>query len=177
MAKVCSGDDFVTGFAKANVKNKKRFGEDARLAFKRQIDDLKRSKKNDDSFPYVFDGEKAKEKQSCLPTTAASEKSTSSVRIVEDLIDSHTSTSENRLTRRKSWPFFQNALPSRATNLPLSNLQDLGHVKTNKRMQMGQSSAQMQIKHFKHPGPTSEKAAFNYNAFSGKWAPFKCGPF
>ena len=61
MAKICSGDDFVTRFAKANVKNKKRFGEDARLAFKRHLDDLKRSKKNDDTFPYVFDEEKAKE--------------------------------------------------------------------------------------------------------------------
>lgn len=61
MAKICSGDDFVTRFAKANEKNKKRFGEDARLAFKRHLDDLKRSKKNDDTFPYVFDEEKAKE--------------------------------------------------------------------------------------------------------------------
>lgn len=61
MAKICSGDDFVTRFAKANVKNKKRFGEDARLAFKRHLDDLKRSKKNDNTFPYVFDEEKAKE--------------------------------------------------------------------------------------------------------------------
>ena len=61
MAKICSGVDFVTRFAKANEKNKKRFGEDARLAFKRHLDDLKRSKKNDDTFPYVFDEEKAKE--------------------------------------------------------------------------------------------------------------------
>lgn len=61
MAKICSGDDFVTRFAKANEKNKKRFGEDARLAFKRHLDDIKRSKKNDDTFPYVFDEEKAKE--------------------------------------------------------------------------------------------------------------------
>lgn len=61
MAKICSGDDFVTRFAKANEKNKKRFGEDARLAFKRHLDDLKRSKKTDDTFPYVFDEEKAKE--------------------------------------------------------------------------------------------------------------------
>lgn len=61
MAKICSGDDIVTRFAKANEKNKKRFGEDARLAFKRHLDDLKRSKKNDDTFPYVFDEEKAKE--------------------------------------------------------------------------------------------------------------------
>ena len=61
MAKICSGDDFVTRIAKANEKNKKRFGEDARLAFKRHLDDLKRSKKNDDTFPYVFDEEKAKE--------------------------------------------------------------------------------------------------------------------
>ena len=51
--------DRVTEFAKANVKNKKDFGEDARLAFKRHIDDLARSKKNDPNFPYRFDEEKA----------------------------------------------------------------------------------------------------------------------
>ena len=52
---------FRSRFAKANVKNKKKFGEDARLAFKRHLDDLKRSKKNDNTFPYVFDEEKAKD--------------------------------------------------------------------------------------------------------------------
>lgn len=53
--------DRVTEFAKANVKNKKDFGEDARLAFKRHIDDLARSKKNDPNFPYRFDKEKAED--------------------------------------------------------------------------------------------------------------------
>lgn len=53
--------DSVTEFAKANVKNKKDFGEDARLAFKRHIDDLARSKKNDPHFPYRFDEEKAED--------------------------------------------------------------------------------------------------------------------
>lgn len=53
--------DSVTEFAKANVKNKKDFGEDARLAFKRHIDDLARSKKNDLHFPYRFDEEKAED--------------------------------------------------------------------------------------------------------------------
>lgn len=53
--------DRVTEFAKANEKNKKDFGEDARLAFKRHIDDLARSKKNDPHFPYRFDEEKAED--------------------------------------------------------------------------------------------------------------------
>lgn len=53
--------DRVTEFAKANVKNKKDFGEDARLALKRHIDDLARSKKNDPNFPYRFDEEKAED--------------------------------------------------------------------------------------------------------------------
>lgn len=53
--------DRVTEFAKENVKNKKDFGEDARLAFKRHIDDLARSKKNDPNFPYRFDEEKAED--------------------------------------------------------------------------------------------------------------------
>lgn len=47
-------DDRVTQFAKANLKNKSDFGEDARLAFKRHLKDLKRSEKNDPTFPYVF---------------------------------------------------------------------------------------------------------------------------
>ena len=51
--------DRVTKFAKANLKNKKDFGEDARLAFKRHINDLARSEKNDPNFPYRFDEEKA----------------------------------------------------------------------------------------------------------------------
>lgn len=53
--------DRVTKFAKANVKNKKDFGEDARLAFKRHIDDLTRSEKNDPTFPYRFDKAKAED--------------------------------------------------------------------------------------------------------------------
>lgn len=53
--------DRVTEFAKANVKNKKDFGEDARLAFKRHINDLARSEKNDPNFPYRFDEEKAED--------------------------------------------------------------------------------------------------------------------
>lgn len=53
--------DRVTEFAKANVKNKKDFGEDARLTFKRHIDDLARSKKNDPHFPYRFDEKKAED--------------------------------------------------------------------------------------------------------------------
>lgn len=47
-------EDRVTGFARENLKNKKEFGEDARLAFKRHLNDLKRSEKNDSDFPYVF---------------------------------------------------------------------------------------------------------------------------
>lgn len=47
--------DRVTEFAKKNANNKKDFGEDARLALKRHLDDLKRSKRNDKDFPYKFD--------------------------------------------------------------------------------------------------------------------------
>lgn len=53
--------DRVTKFAKANLKNKKDFGEDARLAFERHINDLARSEKNDPNFPYRFDEEKAED--------------------------------------------------------------------------------------------------------------------
>ena len=53
--------DRVTKFAKSNVKNKKDFGEDTRLAFKRHIDDLTRSEKNDPTFPYRFDEAKAED--------------------------------------------------------------------------------------------------------------------
>lgn len=53
--------DRVTKFAKANLKNKKDFGEDARLAFKRHINDLARSKNNDPNFPYRFDEEKSED--------------------------------------------------------------------------------------------------------------------
>lgn len=51
--------DRITEFARKNARNKKDFGEDARLAFRRHLDDLKRSKKNDPDFPYVFDEGKA----------------------------------------------------------------------------------------------------------------------
>ena len=53
--------DRVTEFARKNLKNKKDFGEDARLAFKRHLDDLKRSKKKKSDFPYVFDAEKSED--------------------------------------------------------------------------------------------------------------------
>jgi len=53
--------DRVTEFARKNLKNKKDFGEDARLALKRHLDDLKRSKKKKSDFPYVFDAEKSED--------------------------------------------------------------------------------------------------------------------
>jgi phage terminase large subunit-like protein len=53
--------DRVTDFAKKNLKNRKDFGEDARLAFQRHLEDLKRAKKKSDGFPYVFQAEKAEE--------------------------------------------------------------------------------------------------------------------
>lgn len=53
--------DRVTEFARKNVKNKNDFGEDARLAMKRHLDDLKRSKKRKDDFPYTFDAEKSED--------------------------------------------------------------------------------------------------------------------
>ena len=53
--------DRVSQFAEKNLKNKKEFGEDARLAFKRHLNDLKRSEKNDPAFPYVFVPEKAED--------------------------------------------------------------------------------------------------------------------
>ncbi len=52
-------EDRVTEFAKENLKNNREFGEDARLAFKRHLDDLKRSKKAGQAFPYKFCPEKA----------------------------------------------------------------------------------------------------------------------
>jgi len=54
-------DDRVTRFAEASVNNKRDFGQDARLAFKRHLNDLDRSEKNDPDFPYVFVPEKAEE--------------------------------------------------------------------------------------------------------------------
>lgn len=59
MAGILKTTDRVSQFAEKNRKNKKEFGEDARLAFKRHLDDLKRSKKNDPAFPFVFVPEKA----------------------------------------------------------------------------------------------------------------------
>lgn len=53
--------DRVSQFAKDNEKNKKEFGEDARLAFQRHLKDLKRSEKNTEDFPFVFDAEKAED--------------------------------------------------------------------------------------------------------------------
>lgn len=53
--------DRTTEFARQNLKNKKEFGEDARLAFRRHLDDIKRSRKNDSNFPYEFDEEKAED--------------------------------------------------------------------------------------------------------------------
>ena len=52
-------DDQVTRFAFENYKNKKDFGEDARLAFERHLKDLVRSEKNDKSFSYQYSAEKA----------------------------------------------------------------------------------------------------------------------
>ena len=53
--------DRVTEFARKNLKNKKDFGEDARLAFRRHLDDIKRSKKKDPDFPYTFNVEKSED--------------------------------------------------------------------------------------------------------------------
>lgn len=50
--------DEVTRFCEKNVKNKKEFGKDARLAFKRHLDDLKRQ--GTAEFPYIFKWEDAK---------------------------------------------------------------------------------------------------------------------
>ena len=53
--------DRVSQFAAKNLKNKKEFGEDARLAFGRHLNDLKRSEKDDPAFPYLFVPEKAED--------------------------------------------------------------------------------------------------------------------
>lgn len=50
-------EDLVTRFCEKNVKNKKEFGLDARLAFKRHLNDMKRQ--GTKSFPYVFKWEEA----------------------------------------------------------------------------------------------------------------------
>lgn len=53
--------DRVTQFARQNLKNKKEFGEDARLAFKRHLDDLKKSAADKLGFPFIFVPEKAED--------------------------------------------------------------------------------------------------------------------
>lgn len=53
--------DRVTQFAVENAYNNEEFGEDARLAFRRHLNDLERSKKNKDEFPYKFDPKRAEE--------------------------------------------------------------------------------------------------------------------
>lgn len=61
MARVLKTTDRVSQFAEKNLKNKKEFGEDARLAFKRHLNDLKRAEKSDPAFPYIFVPEKAED--------------------------------------------------------------------------------------------------------------------
>ena len=53
--------DRVTQFARQNLKNRKEFGEDARLAFKRHLDDLKKSAADKLGFPFIFVPEKAED--------------------------------------------------------------------------------------------------------------------
>ncbi|MCI9078981.1 MAG: terminase large subunit [Lachnospiraceae bacterium] len=53
--------DRVTRFAERNLHNKKEFGTDARLAFKRHMDDMKKAVGNDPSFPFIFVPEKAED--------------------------------------------------------------------------------------------------------------------
>lgn len=59
MAKVLKTDpnDCVSRFAEKNQNNKKEFGEDARLAFKRHLKDLKRQ--GTKNFPYIFNASEA----------------------------------------------------------------------------------------------------------------------
>lgn len=61
MGRILKYHDPVSLFAEKNVKNKKEFGEDARLAFRRHLEDLKRAERNEKDFPYIFDIEKAQE--------------------------------------------------------------------------------------------------------------------
>lgn len=53
--------DRVSQFAADNLRNKKEFGEDARLAFKRHLEDLEMSSKNYPTFPYIFVPKKAED--------------------------------------------------------------------------------------------------------------------
>lgn len=61
MAKILKTKDRISQFAEKNLKNKKEFGEDARLAFQRHLNDLKRSEKDTTTFPYIFVPEKAED--------------------------------------------------------------------------------------------------------------------
>ena len=61
MNRILKTTDRISQFAEKNLRNKKEFGEDARLAFKRHLNDLKRSEKDDPAFPYVFIPEKAED--------------------------------------------------------------------------------------------------------------------
>ena len=61
MGRILKTTDRVSQFAEKNLKNKKEFGEDARLAFKRHLNDLKKSQKNTPEFPYVFKPELAED--------------------------------------------------------------------------------------------------------------------
>ena len=61
MGRILRAGDRVSRFAEKNWKNKKEFGEDARLAFKRHLDDLKRSERGGARFPYAFDPERAED--------------------------------------------------------------------------------------------------------------------
>ena len=53
--------DKVTQFARKNLENKKEFGTDARLAFKRHLNDLEKSAADDTGFPFAFVPEKAED--------------------------------------------------------------------------------------------------------------------
>lgn len=59
--KILKTTDRVSQFAEKNLKNKKEFGEDARLAFKRHLDDLARSVADATDFPFIFVPEKAED--------------------------------------------------------------------------------------------------------------------
>ena len=61
MGRVLKTADRISRFAEKNLKNKGEFGKDARLAFKRHLNDIKRSGKGDPKFPYVFVPERAED--------------------------------------------------------------------------------------------------------------------
>lgn len=60
-SRIYKTSDRVSLFAEKNLKNRREFGEDARLAFKRHLSDLRRSEKKLEKFPYVFIPEKAED--------------------------------------------------------------------------------------------------------------------